>query len=339
MTAPDSDAILSVRGLATHFRTDDGVVKAVDGVSFDVARGETLGIVGESGSGKSVACLSVMRLIPQPPGFFPSGEIYFNGHDVLQMSEHELERMRGNQVSMIFQDPMTSLNPYLRVSRQLTEVLETHKQATARDARRTAIEMLDRVGIPDAASRFDQYPHQFSGGMRQRVMIAMALLCEPQLLIADEPTTALDVTIQAQILELIADLKREFGTSVIFITHDLGVVAGVTDRLAVMYAGRIVEEGRTEDVFADPQHPYTRGLLHSVPGLNTTPRELLEGIPGLPPDLSNLPTGCPFHPRCPVASDECRRKYPDAVQLGADRWAACWEAGKTEPPAATATVD
>ncbi|MCA9178007.1 MAG: ABC transporter ATP-binding protein [Planctomycetales bacterium] len=319
------ETVLSVRDLRTYFRSDDGVVKAVDGVSFDVRKGETLGIVGESGSGKSVTCLSVMRLNPEPPGFYPSGQILMGGRDTLRLSERELLKLRGNQVSMIFQDPMTSLNPLLRVSRQLTEVLEVHRGMSRGAARQRAIEMLHRVGLPDAERRIDQYPHQFSGGMRQRVMIAMALLCEPELLIADEPTTALDVTIQAQILELIQTLQRESGTSVILITHDLGVVAGVTDRLAVMYAGRIVEAGPTDEVFANPQHPYTRGLMHSVPRLDVSSHAALEGIPGLPPDLSNLPTGCPFHPRCPLATTRCQSDYPNVVSISDQHWSACWE--------------
>ena len=317
--------ILSVRNLRTYFRTDDGIVKAVDGVSFDLAPGETLGIVGESGSGKTVTCLSAMNLIPQPPGYFPSGKILFGGQDVLRMSQRELQAMRGDQVSMIFQDPMTSLNPYLTVERQLTEVLEVHQRMSRAAARQQSIEVLSRVGIPDAERRMDQYPHQFSGGMRQRVMIAMALLCEPKLLIADEPTTALDVTIQAQILDLIRDLKRDFNTSVILITHDLGVVAGVTDRLIVMYAGKIAEQGSTEQVFVQPGHPYTQGLLASVPRLDEAIDDQLVAIPGLPPDLSNLPGGCPFHPRCGHAVDRCSTEFPERVALGQDHWAVCWE--------------
>ena len=322
------DPIISVRDLHTHFKTDDGIVKAVDGVSFDVARGETLGIVGESGSGKTVTCLSMIQLIPQPPGFFPSGQVLFNGADMLKLDSAKLRDVRGNGISMIFQDPMTSLNPFLKVETQLCEVLQTHKQMSYQDARTKAIEMLTRVGIPDPSRRIGDYPHQFSGGMRQRVMIAMALLCEPELLIADEPTTALDVTIQAQILELIDELKSEFNTSVILITHDLGVVAGTTDRLMVMYAGRVVEEGRTNEVFADPQHPYTRGLLRSVPRLDADRADSLMAIPGLPPDLSALPNGCPFHPRCDAAVDRCQQEYPDVVTIGEGRWAACWETTK-----------
>ena len=328
MTA-DNEPILSIRDLRTYFHTDDGVVKAVDGVNLDLQPRETLGIVGESGSGKTVTCLSAIRLVPQPPGFFPSGEILFAGRDMLKLSRRELVELRGDQMSMIFQDPMTSLNPFLRIDRQLSEVLEVHQGLGRQDARRRSIEMLDRVGIPDPEERIDQFPHQFSGGMRQRVMIAMALLCEPKLLIADEPTTALDVTIQAQILDLIRDLKRDFQTSVILITHDLGVVAGTTDRIAVMYAGRIVEEGPTDEVFANPRHPYTRGLLRSVPRLDEARQDELQAIPGLPPDLSALPGGCPFHPRCDCVVARCAAEYPAAVQVSDEHWAACWEVVKT----------
>lgn len=317
--------ILSVRDLHTHFRTDDGVVRAVDGVSFDLEQGETLGIVGESGSGKSVTCLSVLGLVPSPPAFFPRGEVLFENQDLLKQNQAQMEQIRGNQIAMIFQDPMTSLNPYLTVERQLTEVLELHRNVSRTEARKQCVEMLRKVGIPSPDKRIDQYPHEYSGGMRQRVMIAMALLCNPRILIADEPTTALDVTIQAQIMELIDELKQELGMSVILITHDLGVVAGTTDRVAVMYAGRIIESGATDDVFANPRHPYTRGLLASVPRLDQQQSELT-AIPGLPPDLSALPAGCPFHPRCSEASDRCRQDYPDVVRFESGQWSACWEA-------------
>jgi len=323
--ATTTEPILSIRDLRTYFHTDDGVVKAVDGVSLDVQPGETLGIVGESGSGKTVTCLSAIRLVPEPPGFFPSGEILFGGQDMLKLSPRELAKLRGDQMSMIFQDPMTSLNPFLRIERQLSEVLEVHQSLGRKESRQRSIEMLDRVGISDPDERIDQFPHQFSGGMRQRVMIAMALLCEPKLLIADEPTTALDVTIQAQILDLIRDLKRESQTSVILITHDLGVVAGTTDRIAVMYAGRIVEEGPTDEVFANPRHPYTQGLLRSVPRLDEIRQEKLQAIRALPPDLSALPEGCPFHPRCDAAVARCLIEYPPSVAVSKTHWAACWE--------------
>jgi oligopeptide transport system ATP-binding protein len=325
MTDRNPDVVLEIRNLRTSFRTDDHVVKAVDGVSFSLRRGETLGLVGESGSGKSVACLSALRLLPVPPAFHPSGAIRYGGRDLLTIPEREIERLRGNRLAMIFQDPMTSLNPYLTVARQLTEVLEVHRRASPAAARRGAIAMLERVGIPDAARRIDQYPHQFSGGMRQRVMIAMALLCEPEVLFADEPTTALDVTIQAQILELIAELRAALGMAVVLVTHDLGVVAGMTDRVAVMYAGRLVEEGTTDEVFARPLHPYTRGLLASMPRIDTPPGAVLEAIPGLPPDLGDLPAGCPFHPRCPLAGDRCRREHPPRVAVSPTHRATCFE--------------
>ena len=315
--------LVSIRDLHTYFHTEDGVVKAVDGVSLDVHEGETVGLVGESGSGKSVTCLSVMRLVPEPPGYYPRGAIRFGEHDMLQLRPSRLQAIRGNEISMIFQDPMTSLNPYLTVARQLTEVLEKHARVSVATARRQAIEMLERVGIPDVPRRIDQYPHQFSGGMRQRVMIAMALLCRPKLLIADEPTTALDVTIQAQILELIAQLQHDVGTAVLFVTHDLGVVAGITDTVAVMYAGRVVEYGPTDGLFRRPSHPYTRGLLRSVPRLDVA-HTGLHAIPGLPPDLSRLPPGCPFHPRCDDAESRCQTDYPDRVEVGGGQWAACW---------------
>ncbi len=320
-----ADPLLQVRDLRTHFRTDDGVVKAVDGVSFDLNEGEVLGIVGESGSGKSVTNLSILRLVPEPPAFFPSGEVRFEGRDLLKMSEAEMLKLRGDRLSMIFQDPMTSLNPFLTVERQLTEVLECHRGKTRREARKLAIDMLGRVGIPAPDQRIGQYPHQFSGGMRQRVMIAMALLCQPKLLVADEPTTALDVTIQAQILELIAELREEFGTAVILITHDLGVVAGTADRIAVMYAGRIVEEAPTSSLFRQPHHPYTQGLLASIPRMDEPEHASLVPIPGLPPNLSGLPPGCPFRPRCSKSEGRCSESYPSVVDLAPTHWAACWQ--------------
>jgi len=326
---PAPGIVLDVRDLRTHFRHDGRILRAVDGVSFAVKRGETLGIVGESGSGKSVACLSALRLVPSPPAFHPSGRVLHGGRDLLTLPEHELERIRGNRLAMIFQDPLTALNPYLRISRQLTEVLEVHAGARPAAARSAAIEMLEKVGIPDAARRIDQYPHQFSGGMRQRVMIAMALLCRPELLFADEPTTALDETIQAQILDLIADLRGALGTAVVLVTHDLGVVAGTTDRVVVMYAGRIVEEGITAEVFARPRHPYTRGLLASVPRIDTPPGSPLAPIPGLPPDPGDPPSGCPFHPRCGLADDRCRREPPPLEPISPTHAAACW---MPEPP-------
>src|SRR5437016_9764713 len=306
--------ILSVDDLKTYFMTEDGVVKAVDGIGFELKRGETLGIVGESGSGKSVANLSLMRLIPEPPGKIVSGEILFGGRDVLKLSAREVREIRGKRIAMIFQDPMTSLNPFMRISKQLMEVTQLHLGHTREQAREHAIKMLETVGIPDARERVDSYPHEFSGGMRQRVMIAMALSCQPELLIADEPTTALDVTIQAQILELIKRLKAETGASVILITHDLGVVAGMTDRIIVMYAGKVFEQAPTKELFARPGNPYTRGLLRSVPDPLAEQGKLYQ-IPGQPPDLARLPSGCPFAPRCERAEEICTREFPPFVEL------------------------
>lgn len=320
-------SLLQVDNLQTYFKRDGSVVKAVDGVSFELNKGEILGLVGESGSGKSVTCLSLMKLLPQPPAYFPGGKILFHGKNVLEMSDPELRQMRGNRISMIFQDPMSSLNPFLRIETQLMEVLLQHKGVTKDQARKQAIEMLERVGISEADKRIRQYPHQFSGGMRQRVMIAMALLCKPDLLIADEPTTALDVTIQAQILELIKELNRDFGTAVILITHNLGVAAGMTNKIAVMYAGKIVEETTTEKLFAQPAHPYTHALMHGIPRLDEQ-KDQLTPIPGLPPDLSNLPGGCSFHPRCAKATDRCKKEFPALVTLDADHEALCWEVEK-----------
>src|SRR5438445_10483114 len=289
----NNGTILSVTGLKTYFHTEDGVVKAVDGISFELKKGETLGIVGESGSGKSVTNLSVLRLIPERPGQIAGGEIVFDGIDVLGLPIDEVRKIRGKRIAMIFQDPMTSLNPFLSISKQLTEVTELHLGHSKQRAREHAIKMLKLVGISDAEERIDSYPHEFSGGMRQRVMIAMALSCDPELLIADEPTTALDVTIQAQILELIKDLKTRMGTSVILITHDLGVVAGMTDKIVVMYAGKVFEQAPTRELFATPANPYTKGLLRSVPDPAHEEGTPLYQIPGLPPDVAHLPPGCP----------------------------------------------
>ncbi len=314
--------ILEVRDLRTHFQTEDGTVKAVDGIDFDLKRGETLGIVGESGSGKSVTNLSIIRLIPDPPGKIVSGEIIFDGQDILLLPGEDVRKIRGKRIAMIFQDPMTSLNPFMRISRQLMELTELHLGYTKDQAYEHAVKMLEKVGIPDARSRVDSYPHEFSGGMRQRVMIAMALSCEPELLIADEPTTALDVTIQAQILELIKTLKDETGTSVILITHDLGVVAGMTDHIIVMYAGKVFEQAPTRELFATPGNPYTKGLLRSVPDPRSDEKELYQ-IPGLPPDVAHLPPGCPFAPRCDRAEDICRREFPPFVALTRDHHSLC----------------
>ena len=315
--------LLEVVDLETHFRTQDGLVKAVNGVSFHVEKGETLGIVGESGSGKSVTSMSVMRLIPSPPGKIAGGKILFDGEDLVKCDEDEMRKIRGKNIAMIFQDPMTSLNPVLTIGRQITEALELHLRLTGREAERRAAELLALVGIPSPQKRLDDYPHQFSGGMRQRVMIAMALSCNPDLLIADEPTTALDVTIQAQILELINRLKRELDMAVIIITHDLGVVAGMADRIIVMYAGKIIEEGPTNQIFADPRMPYTIGLLQSIPRLDEERGRRLSPIRGLPPDLINLPAVCPFSPRCDFVQDACYKQVPPLRPVAPNQRAAC----------------
>jgi oligopeptide transport system ATP-binding protein len=313
-------SILSVEDLHVHFRTDDGLVKAVNGVDFTVDKGEVLGLVGESGSGKSVTNLAILKLVPTPPGIYAGGRIVFDGQDLLPLKEKALRGYRGKRIAMIFQDPMTCLNPYLRISRQIGEVLELHEGLNRKEATRRSIELLERVGIPDPAQRVHQYPHEFSGGMRQRVMIAMALACKPELLLADEPTTALDVTIQAQILDLIRGLARDLGTAVILVTHDLGVVAGIADKVAVMYAGRIVERGPVVDLFGKPSHPYTKGLLASVPRLDT--RGHLEPIAGMPPNLANLPPGCAFAPRCPQRHEACATQPEWAGD--SSRGSACW---------------
>ena len=314
--------LLSVRGLTTYFDLEEGVVKAVDGVSFDLERGKTLGIVGESGSGKSVTNLSILRLIPTPPGRIASGQILFDGKDILTMPDEEIRKIRGRRIAMIFQDPMSSLNPFMRISRQLMEITQLHLGYSRDQAYEHAVRMLETVGIPDPRTRVTGYPHEFSGGMRQRVMIAMALSCNPELLIADEPTTALDVTIQAQILELIKKLKEETGTSVILITHDLGVVAGMTDEIVVMYAGKVFERAPTTELFARPGNPYTKGLLRSVPD-PTSEQGRLYQIPGLPPDPAHLPPGCPFAPRCDYVQDVCRTEFPPFVSLNERHQSLC----------------
>jgi oligopeptide transport system ATP-binding protein len=312
-----------VHDLKTQFFTPEGVVKAVDGVSFELSAGETLGIVGESGSGKSVTALSLMRLIP-PPGRVVGGRVMYDGNDLTKLSEAEMQGIRGESIAMIFQDPMTSLNPVFRVGWQVGEPLVLHRAESKAKAFASAIAVLAKVGIPSPGDRARDYPHHFSGGMRQRAMIAMGLTTTPKVLIADEPTTALDVTIQAQILELLRNVNREFGTATILITHNLGVVAGMCERVMVMYAGRIVESGPTEDVFAHPKHPYTWSLLRSIPRLDADRREALKPIEGLPPDLIDLPTGCAFHPRCPFAVDRCSRDTPALNRVGDTQLAACW---------------
>ena len=310
-------ALLEVNDLKTHFRTDDGVVKAVDGVSFTVEKGQTLGIVGESGSGKSVTCLTIMGLNPRV-NTITSGQALWKGKDLLRMNSRQLRQIRGDDIAMIFQDPLSSLHPFYKVGKQLVEAVQAHQYVSKETAKERAIEFLGMVGIPDPRRRFDAYPHEFSGGMRQRAMIAMALVNEPRILIADEPTTALDVTVQAQILDLIARLQRELDMAVILITHDLGVVAEVTDTIAVMYAGRIVEHARKEDIFKAPEHPYTWGLLQSIPRLDRPRDEALIPIPGRPPSLINLPSGCHFHPRCPYVGDRQRRIDPGLEPLPDD---------------------
>jgi peptide/nickel transport system ATP-binding protein len=324
------NAILEVRDLHTQFDTLDGVVRAVDGVSFELARGETLGIVGESGCGKSVTALSILRLIPTETGRIASGSIRFEGEELTALSEEAMKRLRGHRISMIFQEPMTSLNPVLTVGTQIAENVVRHLGVPWRAARDRACEMLDLVRIADARRRLDEYPHQLSGGMRQRVMIAMALSCDPQVLIADEPTTALDVTIQAQILDLMLELKEKTGTAIVLITHDLGVVAETTQRVVVMYAGRKVEEAPVEVLFEEPLHPYTRGLMRAIPRLDieadaagTRPR--LQEIPGLVPILTRPIVGCAFAPRCGFATDRCRVEPPPIVDAGAGHTVACWE--------------
>jgi oligopeptide transport system ATP-binding protein len=314
--------LLEVKDLRTYFQTDDGLVKAVDGISFQLNHGETLGIVGESGSGKSVTNLSIIRLIQEPPGKIVSGEIIFKGQDILLLRPDDVRKIRGRRIAMIFQDPMTSLNPFMKISKQLMEMTQLHLGHSKDQAYEHAIRMLETVGIPDARTRANSYPHEFSGGMRQRVMIAMALSCEPELLIADEPTTALDVTIQAQILELIKKLKQDTGTSVILITHDLGVVAGMTDHVLVMYAGKIFEQAKTTELFARPGNPYTQGLLRSVPDPTAEQGNLYQ-IPGLPPDVAHLKPGCPFAERCERAEDICRREFPPFVELTPDHHSLC----------------
>ncbi len=319
--------LLEVTDLHTQFFTRDGVVRAVDGVTFQVAAGETLGIVGESGCGKSVTALSLMRLIPQPPGKIVSGSIMFDGQDILKMDDDDVRSIRGKNIAMIFQDPMTSLNPVLTISRQISEALELHMKMDKNEARNRTIELLELVQIPSAKKRIDDYPHQFSGGMRQRVMIAMALSCGPKLILADEPTTALDVTIQAQILDLLKNLAREFRTAFILITHDLGVVAGMTQRINVMYAGRIVEKADTVELFANPKMPYTWGLLRSIPRLDESRKAKLVPIEGLPPDLIAPPPGCKFEPRCQYRRDVCSEKEPELKRIPnakSDHEARCW---------------
>ncbi|MFA5844294.1 MAG: ABC transporter ATP-binding protein [Coriobacteriia bacterium] len=318
-----TEGLLKVDGLKMYFHTRDGVVKAVDGVSYSLDRGETLGVVGESGSGKSVTALTMMRLIPMPPGKVEGGDVLFKGESLLAMKEDDVRHIRGNRIAMIFQDPMTSLNPVYRIGHQIAEPLMIHKGMSRREAWSRGLELLDLVGIPNPSQRARDYPHQFSGGMRQRAMIAMALACDPDILIADEPTTALDVTIQAQILELMVELQAKTGSAIILITHDLGVVADMADRILVMYAGRPVEYGAAETVFYTPLHPYTWGLLDSLPRYDIEDKGELCPIDGQPPSLIDVPSGCAFHPRCPHARDRCRVETPVLREVASGHHSAC----------------
>ena len=317
--------LLEVRGLQTHFASERGVVRAVDGVDLRLERGRTLGIVGESGCGKSVTALSIMGLVPQPPGRIAAGEVRFEGEDLLKAPVQRLRDLRGHQLSMIFQEPMTSLNPAFQAGDQIAEVILRHKNVNAGEARDQAVEMLRKVRIPSPETRAREYPHQLSGGMRQRVMIAMALACNPKLLIADEPTTALDVTIQAQILELMRALREELGTAIILITHDLGVIAELADDVIVMYAGKVVERCAVPRLFAEPQHPYTIGLLGSIPRLDLE-QERLSAIEGFVPDAAAMPEGCRFHPRCPFSVERCRKESPELKGIFSGHFVACWRA-------------
>ena len=316
--------LLEIQNLHTYFYTDSGVVKAVNGISYQVEEGESVGIVGESGSGKSVSALSILGLVPYP-GHIVQGSIQFQGGNLLSLSQRELQRIRGRRIGMIFQEPMTSLNPVLTIERQMTESLETHMGMRRSAARRRAVELLDMVGIADPHKRIEEHPHHLSGGMRQRVMIAMALSCNPTLIIADEPTTAVDVTIQAQLLELMKNLTRELGVALIIISHNMGIVARYVDRVFIMYAGRIVESGPVSETFRTPQHPYTLGLLRSIPRLDQERMSRLESIPGQPPDLAQLPQGCAFRQRCGYAVARCGQETPQLAQVSGGQWAACWE--------------
>lgn len=324
MAITNNECVLDVKDLKTYFYTKEGVVKAVDGLSYHVNKGECVGLVGESACGKSVSSMSILRLIPYPPGIIVGGQILFKGEDLLQASEERMREIRGNQIAMVFQEPTTSLNPVLTVGRQISESLELHRKMDKEAAQAESIKLLQLVGIPDPDKRIKDHPHQFSGGMQQRIMIAMALSCNPELLIADEPTTSLDVTVQAQLLEILANLRSEYGTSVIIITHNLGVVARYVDRVNVMYAGNLVETAPTDIIYAAPKHPYTLGLLASVPRLDSPRKETLRVIKGLPPNLAQLPKGCPFSPRCDYAMDRCREERPPLEEVGKDHYRTCF---------------
>jgi oligopeptide transport system ATP-binding protein len=326
MASENQAPLLDIKDLTVRFHTSDGIVQAVNGVSYTLNAGETLGVVGESGCGKSVHARSIMRLIPMPPGKIEKGEIWYDGRDLLQLPDSEMYQIRGPEIAMVFQDPMTFLNPTLTVGFQIAEALKLHQKMDDNEALEKAGELLDLVGIPEAEQRLKDYPHQFSGGMRQRAMIAMALSCNPKLLIADEPTTALDVTIQAQIIDLVKRLQQQLGMAVMWITHDLGVAAGLVKTINVMYAGYLIERGSVKDIFKRPHHPYTQGLLASLPRLDQKPGSLLSSIPGNPPSLINLPSGCPFLPRCKYATDQCREENPTLEPTGDnDRIVACWQ--------------
>jgi oligopeptide transport system ATP-binding protein len=316
--------LLEVKDLKTYFYSFDGIVKAVDGVSFDLREGETLGLVGESGCGKSVSAMSILRLIPNPPGRIVNGEILFEGQDLLKLSDEEMRKVRGDRIAMIFQEPMTSLNPVLTIGRQVAEPMEVHRNTPIKEALNKAKELLEKAQIAAAETRLAHYPHQFSGGMRQRAMIAMGLGCNPKMIIADEPTTALDVTVQAQILELLKNLTRDYGMALMIITHNLGVVARYADRVNVMYAGKIVEKGTALDIYENPQHPYTIGLMASVPQLDQDLKKKLVPIKGQPPNLANVPAGCAFRPRCDCAIEKCSREMPPLVTIGGQHERACW---------------
>lgn len=323
------DKLLDIRNLKTYFYTEDGVVPAVDGVSFYIKPGETLGLVGESGCGKSVTSISILRLIPEPPGkIMEDSEIFFQGRNLLKLPKSEMKKIRGNEISMIFQEPMTSLNPVFKIGDQISEVLFLHQRMNKLQARKKSIDLLNLVGIPRPEKVIDDYPHALSGGMRQRAMIAIALACNPKLLIADEPTTALDVTVQAQILELMKELKDKINSSVMLITHNLGVVAETCDRIVVMYAGKIVEEGNVDSIFEDPKHPYTVGLLKSIPSLEVDQKKKLESIPGVVPNPLNMPKGCRFSPRCSRTMDICRKFEPELIEIGQERTVRCFLYGK-----------
>ncbi len=317
-------SLLSINLLSTYFKTRSGIARAVDGISLEIEKGEVLGIVGESGCGKSVAALSILRLLAMPPAYFAGGEILFKGKDLMQLTDNEIRAIRGDRISMIFQEPMSALNPVYTIGNQLSEVFQVHHKATRKQAMEKSLEMLTKVGIPDPLARLKAYPHQLSGGLRQRVMIAMALGCSPELLIADEPTTALDVTIQAQILELITKLQEDFNTAVIIITHDLGVIAETTDRVLVMYTGNVMETATTVDLFENPKHPYTKGLIKAIPSVNSDESADLYEITGTVPSLFDLPQGCKFNTRCPEAMDICRQKQPKLMQIGEGHKVACW---------------